>query len=824
MIFDFYSVLKNEDAPPFIGENLLVAADGLGGAGGYIHKIDYEKHPDMRGDILDAAYGDFDSETRARLDAYLNELVEPMADDKPDTSALWGSRIVIGRFVYAMLNGSIPKVNEVNCSPKEEEKSEECSDKHCEMSDADSSEVSIVASDAEEAPASEPNEEKAEEAPASEPNEEKAEEVPASEPNEEKAEEAPASEPAEEKAEEVPASEPNEEKKRRGFFGLGKKDKTDKVESVNLDISNPSHREILSDFISLGLVRVADKFSLLKSDISGQLLLPTTLTAIRFNEKKDCVEAECIWAGDSRCYALCPDGLKLLSEDDEDESGAITNLFYIGSKKAVIHYRRYEISKPCVLMTVSDGFFDPFGDEEYLGVEYTFQKCLLESDSVDNLRDRLLTEFDGIRGDDTTVAFQAFGFKDFEDMKQILKPRAESVVATANKWKELRTAIELADLPESEVNGYITTRTSDKYMSITPILTQMLIEGKDDIVLSPSIKARVEAKRNELKRERKIERQNRKKDGLNDVYVTLRDNPEKISYILSPVCPIPELAEKWRDLFAKSEKISRNNRSIEDNTKKLDEVERKYKSFGERLESMAQRRYQEIREMVKSPRGEADYKRWTQLRREEVLWGAVEYAYTHNMKFSKLYELLKDSLPLNVQIYKKDERDHKNNKDLLSDLQRTQQHREEITNQINQARQALNDNKRNYIRLLDEIFNIIRSSNNIAGFFKENFARQFGLILSELNDDDAAAKLDGAIKSMFLSQKNEIVGEIVAALAENYDKTSVIDSMYNGTRLTRFRDYYKYRKCMSDEAIGAVRNELKKLEKEYYSMLRSDAT
>ena len=40
--FRFYSVLKNEDAPPFLSDTLLAVADGLGGSGSTVHKIDYE--------------------------------------------------------------------------------------------------------------------------------------------------------------------------------------------------------------------------------------------------------------------------------------------------------------------------------------------------------------------------------------------------------------------------------------------------------------------------------------------------------------------------------------------------------------------------------------------------------------------------------------------------------------------------------------------------------------------------------------------------------------------------------------------------------------
>ena len=38
------------------------------------------------------------------FDGWLNELMQPMADEKPDTSALWGSRIALARFVYYIKN------------------------------------------------------------------------------------------------------------------------------------------------------------------------------------------------------------------------------------------------------------------------------------------------------------------------------------------------------------------------------------------------------------------------------------------------------------------------------------------------------------------------------------------------------------------------------------------------------------------------------------------------------------------------------------------------------------------------------------------------
>lgn len=797
----FYSVVKNEDAPPFVGDDLLVCADGLGGAGGHVHTIDYKKHPDMRGELLEAAYGDFDADTRGRLDAYLNTLVDPMADENPDTSALWASRIVIGRFVYAMLNGKIPAVNKPEPKakqPAEEIKAEESLP--CEAENADAADITIVVSKGDDTPVESAAEPVAEAAQPAEMGE---------------------NQTAEDQAEEQTTVEITDSTELHanvgGFFGIHK---NDEKETISLDITNPAHREILSDFIGLGLIRVADKFSLEVDKRSGGNLLPTTLTAIRYEEQGDVVVAECLWSGDSRCYALTADGLMLLSKDDEDASGAITNLFYVGGKKAVIHYRRYEIKKPCLLMTVSDGFFDPFGDEEYIGVEYTFHKCFLESDSMPSLAARLTDEFDAIHGDDTTVALRAFGFADFGEMKSILTPRAEKIMKLAEDWNTMRAAIQLADLPEEEVSSYIASRTSDKYMSIVPILTQLLIEGKEDIVLSPALRERVDSKRIELQRRMEEERRRAEKEGLDKAYEELCTNPGEIKNILKPVSPDPTLADTWRELFAQADSIARNSESIAKNKRNLEAVEIKYKSFKDRLRSQSEKRRVEMEELMDASKPNQNLERWLKLRREEFFWGAVEYAYTHDIKFSNLPMILRRSsvitIPEDPKIQLKDP--------FFEEVKKNWQKRETICNEINQVKPSLEEHKKRYVQLVDKLFNQIRGSENFASFFRDDYARRVGMILPGLSPDAIARRVEDAVKEMFLTQKAEIISDIVTALAENYGSCSVIDSMYNGTKLTRFREYYKYKTSAFSDMLVTTRDQLGKLQTEYYSMLGADGT
>lgn len=121
--FVFYSRLHNEDADPYIGGNILAVADGLGGSGSTVHKVgSTEKWAksvksenaeyDLQGNKIykELLNGVFDCDMEENTEnsgfiSYINELCEPMADESDDTSALWASRIVIARFVYALRFG-----------------------------------------------------------------------------------------------------------------------------------------------------------------------------------------------------------------------------------------------------------------------------------------------------------------------------------------------------------------------------------------------------------------------------------------------------------------------------------------------------------------------------------------------------------------------------------------------------------------------------------------------------------------------------------------------------------------------------------------------
>lgn len=352
--FAFYSVLKNEDADPYSGDNLMIVADGLGGAGSIVHSIDRDKHHDLYESIMASAFGDCPDIAAKLGDDYFKKLIAPMIDDKNDTSALWASRIVMARCAYA-----------------------------------------IIAND----------------------------------------------------------------------------------QYEELDKENV--RKHLAGFIQKGLESVKDKFKLEKGTYFGQKILPTTLAFVRYKEDKDQVVAETLWAGDSRCYALTIDGLKILSIDDEDSSGSITNCFHADNKEVRLNYRRYTIKKPCALFVASDGIFDPF-EEDYLYVEHVLLKKISESETIGEVGEKLCKFYGEVHGDDATMAFTSFEFESFDDMKEKFDARNREIDKLAAESSEKREEIELINNNGQDVTDYIIKRTGDKYEQIVSLIADRIAQCEQD--------------------------------------------------------------------------------------------------------------------------------------------------------------------------------------------------------------------------------------------------------------------------------------------------------------------------------------------------------
>lgn len=689
--FKFYSVLKNEDACPYIGGNVIAVADGLGGSGSAVHAIDRIKHGDMYADVTGSAFGDMQTVSPG-LQAYIEELIAPMIDAKDDTSALWASRIVIARCVYALTEG----------------------------------------------------------------------------------------------------------------------------EFKNADLSNEEARKELAMFIQAGLCAVVEKFGLQNGKFDEQLLLPTTLAFIRYTEQEHSVVAEVLWAGDSRCYAVTPDGLKVLSVDDEDDSGSITNLFYAYNGNVSLNYLRHEIEKPCALLAVSDGVFDPFALHENLGMEYALLSAIKENDSPEGVAEALRKIYSDIHGDDATMVFVPFGIQSFEDLQIKLSTRTDRILAIYREQSRMSLALEVANQTEEEVSHYVSSRTVDRYDYIVAIIADMLERGGADVVITPELAAIVESAESTAKDyflSTEQERKQMQDQGLRQLNEYVKIHPEVfLSEILTPLSVQfndPSLSRIFADLKVAAEELVRHKKKIAKlQVRKLD-MERKRQNL--HLRVMEKIRYH----------CESLGAFWSE--------GGVREAYLDNRDNLKLrgrylkihdnlraWEDLDNRLFFNWRVVKPP----KDDEVLVSEVCNHISEFNSVLSDIKSSKKSINALEFNYNKCWDKLFHLLKYDTRIIPFvLSPEAVQKFGLYAS---GESLAAELSKCKRDRILSElkakKEVIVPAIVKALAANYNKTSVIDGQYNASKLHLFRTYY-HLKATGNGDVKAIEEQVKAIEKEYTGLI-----
>lgn len=676
--FKFYSVLKNEDANPYIGDNLLVVADGLGGSGSAVHVINREKHEDMRGDIMESAFGDME-DVSPKLMQYIEELIVPMVDGKDDTSALWASRIVIARCVYALVEGEFKKA----------------------------------------------------------------------------------------------------------------------------DLSDKNVRAKLAEFIELGLHKVAKRFDLQKGKYDGQLLLPTTLALIRYTEKEHTVIVETVWAGDSRCYVLAPDGLKLLSLDDEDKSGSITNLFYTDNDKVTLNYIFQEIAKPCALLAVSDGIFDPFDPYENFGVEHTLLSAIKESHSPQDVATALHDFYGSVHGDDATMVFVPFGFDSFEDMQNKLAKRTDEILDLRQTQGELYGALEVMNKSEEDASHYVLSRTNDRYDYIVPMILEAIEGGMSDIVLTPQIKKIADTVRKGLEASAEKERRKNRDKALTELNNYVKSHPELVSQIFVPYDKIDFKSNQTVANAFSSLWKSANEYISTDNNKNITNMDEEMSKESEAL-------HQKIMEKICSYRGQfddlwdknSDLKLRQETNKYLKIWQDIDFDLQYNWGVSNI-----NNLPVE-------------DRSLAYDVHYFIQKHKKINRQIKDMRSKDNDLKRKFVEAWNTVYSYLcKNPAEITVILTPQTVKKFGFGVS---DESFAAELGNNIRNKILSElktkKTVLVSDIVKSLAENHDKTSVIDGQYNATKLELFRTYFRMKASDSGE-VKALEEKLSALTKEYTSLV-----
>ena len=671
----FYSVLKNEDAAPYVDDNVIIVADGLGGAGSTVHDVSPIEGTTLHDEIFEAVFCDFDMEKAKSLIPYLEHWIYPMTDGKPDTSALWASRIAIARCAYAL------RYN------------------------------------------------------------------------------------------------PN-------FVGC--------------DLADAKIRDRLSEFISKGLNNTAMHFNLRRGKYDDQKVLPTTLAFMRYStDKKDNAVVEVLWAGDSRCYALTRDGLKQLSVDDEDKSGAITNLFFVGGKNpTVLNYMKYKMDSPCVLIGASDGIFDPFEPHDNFGVEKTLLEHIERASSYEELMKTLCEFYGKVRSDDATMAFVPIGFKDYAAMKKTFAKRTEYILRMWHEFCDMNSAMEIADRPEEDIRGYVESRTRDKLEAIMTLLSVNQKSHADDWIYTNQIAGFIDKGRARVAEQRKLEAVARIQSALSTLRIDIKARLEDPALFLAPYSGC-EVSSEIRMSVEKVRVCHNNLENLYDKKARNEKIADEKSEWRKIIGEYEVRYWKEFNE---AKRNGAAVKERERLARSLRIWMLID---THFEKCSSLINYNDLSYDEKI-IAKKIDNFIGKNKNVLTMTRPS-------------LELGIADANKKYEEAIDKLFDILEKNPNVCeSVFTMETVKKYGLTSASLlgqreQSDECGLMLSSADKDAFVSA-------IVDALAQYYDKESMIDLYYNATRLNAFRALYRL-KARPNTKIAAFEKKLAALEAEYEQLI-----
>ena len=574
-------------------------------------------------------------------------------------------------------------------------------------------------------------------------------------------------------------------------------------------------RKEICKFVIKGLDKTVDVFKLKPGKYDNQKLLPTTLTALSYMDDGDDLLVEAAWAGDSRCYVLMPDGLKQLTVDDEDEAEAITNLFYTADKHnqrpykpAILRYRKYRFNKPCILIAVSDGVFDPYAPHDNLGVEAVLLEKLLECKSSEELSEALKVHYDKVHGDDATMIFEPFGFDSYQHMKDVFTPRAQKVMDVWSKYHKMRSTLAIIDSPEAadDIVGKITSRTADKLETIAQLLAEAYSSKKKDFVLDTIGTAVIESTQERLRQEFESNKKERQREALQKIE----------EYILQNYAVVTKSILRKKVDFSQAKVLGKSFEAISQSASDLDYAQKAYDANCTRQEAAINLGDQTVAQISNL------------LSEIHTNLCNLFIPYQHRERWSDDYRALQRILGL----YKLNRAEcaivirnypyiGKSVKKIAESMDDTMRKQNQNAKDIAASKKSLDAKKMQYEKSICAFFALRESViHNAHLLFQPAFVAEYGLDFNKESFSvgaDASTVIMRDLLKEFRSNP-KVVEIIVKALADNYTAKSVIDSCYNESRLNNFREYYRLKATSSVDA-ESFKAELEAFVAEYEKLI-----
>jgi len=177
--------------------------------------------------------------------------------------------------------------------------------------------------------------------------------------------------------------------------------------------------------------------------------LPTTLAAAAFHAEDHTLSIASLWAGDSRCHLLTPSGgLQQLTIDDSPVTDALESIItdapmtnvICADREFTVHRRNFETRLPALLISSTDGCFGYVATPAHY--EYLLLQGLQSATSVQSWGRTVLDQLDNFTADDASLVIAAFGWPDFDSLKQSFQERTATL--RVEHWEPF-TGLDLDD-------------------------------------------------------------------------------------------------------------------------------------------------------------------------------------------------------------------------------------------------------------------------------------------------------------------------------------------------------------------------------------------
>ena len=216
-----------------------------------------------------------------------------------------------------------------------------------------------------------------------------------------------------------------------------------------------------SDTLKTDILKELRLLSNTESGLKGdmQRAFPTTMSVVELKYENRYVSAEFLWAGDSRGYLLDDKKFAQITRDDIIGGGdALENLtedarlsnYICADGEFIINRRVVKLTKPCVIISATDGCFGYFSTP--MEFEYMLTESLMKSENELEWKRVLEDEIKSISGDDYSLCLCSIGFKSFKNLKKALKKRNKRLAK--DYISQIKKDVDLKELWEEYKEEY----------------------------------------------------------------------------------------------------------------------------------------------------------------------------------------------------------------------------------------------------------------------------------------------------------------------------------------------------------------------------------